>query len=165
MENLAEKIKPKVKGKSDKYSWNLYKWVKKKGFYPKVWFDTENRLNGEKLEFDKENFPTYQLWIGGSDKEGLWFYGSSLRSILSPRCKEWANPWMANKHIDITDWFWNEYIKIGRCIWDKSHDGWLENADERFAYVGNTRKCKWCGKWQAKEIIKETTISRYDVWK
>lgn len=165
MDGLLIKIKPKVKGISDKYSWNLYKWLKKtKCKKLTVWFNTKSAWDGSKLEFDKNNIKIGQIWIGFVDKG--WLHGSSLNSILNGNFQEWANPWMAKSHIDITEWFWKEYIKDGRCIWDRNHDGWLAYDKNRFTYVNkNSRKCNWCGEWQHRKIEKETIIKRHEIWK
>lgn len=163
--DLLEKIKPAVKGKSDKYSWFLYNWIKKNKFLDlTVWFDTRSILDGKETNFDKKNIHIGQIWIGSA--ESGWFHGSRLGSILGGKYQTWANPWMKNTHIDITEWFWEEYLKDGRCIWDRNHDRWIADDENRYIYINNnSRKCRWCGEWQYREIKKEIKIKRSEVWK
>lgn len=162
-------IKPKEKGVSDKYSWQLYNYFKKNKFNinsVKVIFDNSSWFDSSYVEFNKEDLNTMQIWIGYVDSEG-WILGNSLNSIIGSSNKkymQWANPWVKqHEHIDITEWFWNEYIKIGRCIWDKPHNGWLMDDKERFEYIDeDTRKCNWCGLIQHKSIREE--IKKFEVW-
>lgn len=169
-----KKIKPKVKGKSDKYSWNLYKFLhklfsnKESGKYYKnqlqiLWLH-HSRFDGSYLEFDKNNLNLLQLIIMPLGKEnGRSFY--SMSSILTKgRSEEFALPWSLGKMTDITDWFFKTYEKDGRCIFDRKHTGWMIGTEDRFTYVNNTRKCNWCGQWHTKEIHKIVKIKREEVW-
>lgn len=161
-------IKPKTKGKSDKYSWQLYEYLRRNKYditNTKVFFNTKSWFDGSKLEFDKSNLILRQIWIGYDD-DG-WFDGNNLNTIISQSKEKYeifANPWIKNNYIDITNWFWNEYIIIGRCIWDREHNRRLLNDENRFTYVNNTRKCNWCGQWQHREIEKIVEIKREEKW-
>lgn len=166
-------IKPKQKNKSDKYSWQLYRYFEKNELSLgniRVIYSKENIFNGESIELDKNKLNTNQIWIGNYEADGLWFHGNAIGTIIGCSREKYtvfANPWLKNKEIiDITDWFINEYIKIGRCIWDKSHTGWLKDDDNRFTYIDdNNRKCNWCGEVHHREIIKKIKIERKEVWK
>lgn len=184
--NIKE-IKPKG-NESDKYSIQLYRFMKKN--YPNgcsvSYISTQTKYNKDYTEsfeedvpFDKNIINMGDLWIGktfkreydSDDMKGAidWMYGNSLGTILSGSKEKYtvfANPWNNKKTvIDITDWFWNEYIRIGRCIWDSNHSGWLAKDDNRFTYVGkNSRRCNWCGKWHHREIKKKVRIERKEIW-
>lgn len=168
-----KKIKPEVKGQSDKYSWNLYRFLHKllrnkdHGKYYKnqlevLWLH-DSRWDGEFLEFNPEEFKTSQVIIMPLGKEnGMSFYfmdgilrnGRTIEFVL-PRTWEITN---------ITEWFFETYQRDGRCIFDREHTAWLQGSDNRFTYVNNTRKCNWCGEWHHKEIHKEVKIKRHEVW-
>lgn len=168
------KIKPKIKGISDKYSWNLYKFLnslfsdKEFGKYYKnqlnICWLTSSRLDGKHLEFNSDNLLMHQILIVPLGLENdRSFY--SLSSILNTgKAERFAMPWNKDKLIDITDWFFDAYTRDGRCVFDRNHNGWLLGDKDRFTYINNTRKCNWCGKWQQKEIHKITKIERKEVW-
>jgi hypothetical protein len=67
---------------------------------------------------------------------------------------------LKNKTVeDITDWFWSQYILLGRCLWDVNHNKYMTNDETRFTYLdNNTRKCNWCGAVQSKKETPITTI-------
>jgi|GEM_PF-1168993 len=180
-------IKPKDK-KSDKYSIQLYNFLKRN--YPNgcnvYYISTQLKWNNETKEtyevdvpFDENTFNIGDIWIGVTERETYnngefkgyidWMYGNLLGTILGYSRNKYtvfANPWNNKKTvIDITDWFWNNYIKIGRCIWDRSHKGWLDNDENRFTHIDqNNRKCNWCGLVQHKEIKEEQIIKRTEIW-
>lgn len=182
-----KQIKPKGKD-SDKYSIQLYNFMKKN--YPNgcsvSYISTQTKWNKETQDtyeedkpFDENTFFTGDIWIGKTDREDYdsedfkgyinWMYGNSLGTILSGSRNKYtvfANPWNIKKTvIDITSWFWNKYIEIGRCIWDRDHDGWLAKDENRFTYIDDdNRKCNWCGEVQHKEIKEETVVNRKEIW-
>lgn len=98
----AEKIKPKVKGKSDFFSWQLYRWAKKRPTSMTIWAGTWNSCYG--LDGDK---PTLEMWAYGPN------HGT----------KDW---------VDITDQFWKSYLEIGVCAihGDYIHN-WSETENTR----------------------------------
>lgn len=144
-------IKPKVRGKADFYSWQLYRWAKK---YPgrlqifKGTWNSSTGLNGGN--------PT--LYIGLMDEDGSgWFHGAQLRHIccVGRKIESWAygpNFDTANWE-DATEWFWDEYMRIGVCAihGDLWHD-WSICCD--------TRTCTRCGATEHKQVVEFTR----DVW-
>lgn len=167
----VNRYKPKVKNESDKYSWNLYRFLNKQvrqrdiGKYVKkqikIYWLTHSRWDGRYLEFEPDNLRLDQLLIspfGGR-------VGYSLSEILAKGYgTEWSFPWKDDELIDITDWFFSTYERDGRCIFDRGHNGWMLGTDKRFTYVNNTRKCNCCGQWHEKEIRKVQTIERKVYW-
>jgi len=166
-------IKPKVNGQSDKYSWNLYNFLnklyKKKvegKYYEKqleIHWLHNSRWDGSYLEFDKNNLNMNQMLILPlGKKHGRTFY--SLSAVLGKgKATEFALPY-SYELTDITDWFFETYIKDGRCIFDRTHNGWWQGAEDRYTYVNNTRKCNWCSQWHKKEIKKVQKITREVEW-
>jgi len=166
------KIKPKIKNQSDKYSWNLYnflhKQVKQKevGKYVpkqiKIYWLTHSRWDGKHMEFNPENLHLMQIIISPFGNKGLGYFMNTILTNGKAEC--FSLPWKDEELLDITDWFFDTYEQIGRCIFNLDHDGWLQGGINRFTYVNNTRKCNWCGKWQKKEIKKKVIIERIYNW-
>lgn len=63
-----------------------------------------------------------------------------------------------DEYVDVTEKFFEDYKKIGRCLFDSNHSGWLLGDENRFAYSDeDTRECNWCNlkqKKHTKEIRK-----------
>jgi len=158
-------IKPQIKKESDKFSWGLYKCLKKNKNYSKVFFSTWNPMNGSKVELDWDNLNISNIIIGFGDAEKRRVSGERLRNIVSGTTMEYCFDYTPREFIDITDEFWERYQKIGRCLLFPHHKKfWLQGEKNRYTYVNGTRKCNWCGKWQKKHIEKKTAIERLEVW-
>lgn len=137
--NHLEEINPK---NHEKYSENLYKWLKKnKNFLPGV----------NVYKNIKEN----KLYIGCfNETHDTNFWGAGLNAVL---CKM-SNDLFRLHEILISDFvvienFWEDYIKIGRCAIDVDHTMSFLNSDNRWKYTndGNTKSCTWCNdciKWR-----------------
>ena len=175
-----KQIKPRLKGKSDKYSWQLYQYMVKNriGKLPTVIFANKLSKDSERAEFYPADIRRNNIWIAtniescqveSNGKKGTarWIHGNGLGTILSDSREKYttfANPWI-QEYEDITDWFWSEYIKYGRCLLDPEHIGWWQGDDNRFTYINkNSRRCNWCGRWQYRTIKKTVTIKRSDSW-
>lgn len=170
-------IKPKNIKTSDKYSTNLYKFVKKKRF-AHVYFNKKSCWDGKELKLNWNEILPSQIFIGSNMIDEFYedinigcFIGKSLARIISGNklydCGAYCGFggfYPKRDFIDITEEFWKRYIKIGRCLF-LNHDAWCIGQDKRFTYVNNTRKCNWCGKWQKKQIEKETEIKRVVKWR
>lgn len=168
-----KRIKPKNVKKSDKYSKQIYQFLKKNPHQSNVYYiQTQEIYNKETKKFEEKEFPfdvsdfnNTQIWIGSIRRENYedgyidWMYGNSLSTIISPSREKYtvfANPWNNKKTvIDVTEQFWEKYIEIGRCIYDHHH--WLQDENERYSYIDEKhRKCNWCGKEQHEEITTHT---------
>lgn len=145
---LAREFKPDGSGF---FSQNLYKWLKKKPNYNRVYKSPWNNISG----YNPEN-PT--LMIGfKEDCENGWFHGNQLRRVCSGsrmdtqpfaygcaemRVSEWE---------DVTEQFIEEYKRIGVCA---IHGNWAH----RFESIGKTKKkCLNCGvvyKRKSKRVTK-----------
>ncbi|MGK4040826.1 hypothetical protein AB0Y20_00895 [Heyndrickxia oleronia] len=169
-------IKPKVKGESDKYSWNLYRFLNKlfkdkdEGKYIKnqleIHWLTYSRWDGKYLEFDPDNLNrgmNQVLILPFGLEHGRSFY--DLNTIMGKgRAELFHVPWRKDQLTNITDWFFSTYQKDGRCIFDRNHNKWWQGEANRFTYINNTRRCNWCGEWHKKEIHKEVKIERKVRW-
>jgi hypothetical protein len=180
MKPTINQFKPKIKGISDKYSCQLYEYLRRnygrfQGLPNVYYIQTQDRWNSElemaeqiEVPFDSIDLKIGHIFVGENNRDG-WYSANRLSNILGDSKEKYtifAIPWFKNKTvIDITDWFWDEYRRIGRCVWDRPHIGWLMDDDERFVYINkNSRKCQWCGEWQHREIEKRVKIERKPVW-
>lgn len=165
-----ENIRPKVKNESDKYSWHLYKFlnrITKKNKHIKdqlrIYWNHHSRWDGEYLPFNKELSNGLQVIIDPYGGRSCGYFMNTV--LLKGNCELFSlSSWRKEDLLDITDWFFDTYEQIGRCIFDPDHNGWLQGADKRYTYVNNTRKCNWCGEWHHREIKKITTIKRKELW-
>jgi hypothetical protein len=171
--NLKQ-IKPKVKGKSDKYSWNLYRFlesqVKQKeiGKYVqkqiKVYWIARSWWDGSYLGFDPDKICNLNQVV--ISPFGGKLSGYFLSHVLRDGKKECysLSVYREDQLVDITDWFFSVYERDGRCIFDREHKSWMATPEGRYTYINNTRKCNWCGQWHKKEIHKVVKIERKEVW-
>lgn len=180
-----KQIKPKGK-ESDKYSINLYKYLKKNPEYNKVYYQTMHYVKvgcGENhkeiyeyrhRDFDINDFKLTEIYLSAYP---IWYIqrddiltGSKLISILRGGRGMYENfAYCSTSHelnyVDITDIFWDKYIEIGRCIWDNKHNGYLQNDDNRFTYIDeNNRICNWCGEKQHRKIKIEHIEKKKEIW-
>lgn len=141
MKIRAQDFKPKVKGKSDFFSWNFYTFLKRTHksrclVYRGHW----NSITG----YDKSR-PT--LYVGQID--GRDFFGKTIISITNGNRQEgcYSHP---NFHIeeweDITEEFYEQYAKIGVCAIHKDRAHKWDYQEER-------RVCQYCGKTQYKKVV------------
>lgn len=163
------KIKPKLKGESDKYSWNLYKFLNTKmkekylGSQIKIYWNHYSRWDGEHLPFTGDISNLMQLIISPAGNKSTGYILSQI--LRDGKAEYFAIPRVWQNSTDITEWFFDTYENIGRCIFDPEHSRWMQYTDNRYTYINNTRKCNWCGQWHKKEIIKKVKIERIAVWK
>lgn len=165
-------IKPKG-NISDKFSLQLFRYIKKNPRCNEVYFYKKNFFDGEVMELDKESGLNMNQVVIGLGRE---FYGGVKGSVSGTKLSTIMGVsndkytvfsfylYDADDFIDITEWFWEQYKKIGRCLFDRAHSRWYQGDKDRFTYVNNTRKCNWCGEWQRKEIEKEVQIRRVEKW-
>lgn len=159
------KFRPKDIKISDKYSSNLYKFLKKynKQGYNKVYFDPVDNYDGHLIELDMNFLPLANIYIGNMIEEDV--IGNSLSKIVTGQSIYKLICRINDKaeYIDITDEFWKRYEEIGRCLFI-DHNGWYQDDNNtRFTYTdGITRVCNWCGKRESKRI--EEIIKHKEIW-
>lgn len=163
----VKQIKPRVRGISDKYSWNLYQWLNK---YKKH-RDLKIYYTGD--EFNPDNFVASKIIIGYEIQGTNDILGNNLSGIIRNGIKKTDSycfcpfgGFDTESFIDITDIFWKNYLRKGRCFLFKHDSIWLLGDEDRYSYIGkSSRRCNWCGQWQHREIEKITVIKRKDKWK
>lgn len=161
---FAESIRPAVKGRSDKYSWRLYQRAKKNGresVFLMAWNPLSGRINPDPEKLKAGWVSAIGVAIGRRT-EGGWFHGNSLSMICrdGARRMDWAfGPNHAVEDwIDITDWFWTNYQRHGRCRFFRGVHEWIQ-------INRNARKCTYCGKHERRIVVTRKVIERVDVWK
>ena len=147
-------INPNVIPYNPKYSWGTYSFLKKyKNKDIKVYWMKRNSINGKIIEFNKDSDLLFTRIYFCYNINGD-FLGTSWRNICYNKYtlydythydKEWF--------VDITKWFMNKYLKIGRCMIDTTHINFIINKDhsyvedeDRFEFIFGMKNCKWCGK-------------------
>lgn len=164
---FSDKFKPKEKSISDKYSWRFYQRMKRSG-RERVYLSPWSSLDGYQKPDLKEliagsNKQASRIVIGRLCRQSGWFSGSRLRSICTPGTSVHNNWAYCDDHgriadyIEITDWFWKEYERLGRCLFYNTVHEWI-------AINKNSRKCAYCGKIQYREVITKKEIKRIAVW-
>jgi hypothetical protein len=184
-------IKPKKINVSDKYSSQIYQYIKKNHKNVKslldikvycnlsyeIYDDEYNVVGKEIIPFDNDITNMRHVVIGRKEKESFgdegyitWYYGNMLSEILGTGREKYtvfANPWWSKDEvIDITEWFWRTYVDIGRCIY-ADHERWVsDDRDTRWTYINkNSRRCNWCREYQTRHTETKKTIKRTEVWK
>lgn len=158
----AELFRPKVRGESDKFSWGIYRFLKK---HPgiRIMYYSKNDM-GEDEPFDpKKSQRPRKIFMLHS---GSAMIGISVSQAMDGKLHEYAfSVWDCKKFVDITDWFFKEYAMIGRCLFDREHFGWWWGDGQRFTHINkHSRRCNWCGEWQHRTIKKVVQIKRCEVW-
>lgn len=157
--------KPKDEKVSDKYSSNLYKFLKKyKDKYSRVYFKPTSNYDGNKIELDSNKcLPFGQIYLGHVADSDI--IGKSLAGIITGQKNYTVGCYLnaKNEWIDITEEFWTRYKDIGRCLFIGHDDWYQDDYNTRFTYLDDkTRKCNWCGKIQYKRI--EEIVREKEIW-
>ena len=157
-------IKPSVAAPaSDKYSRNLYNWMRAHGQRPSY-----DRVFCYQVDTDWKTFRGFDyrdtfrsdIFLGRPHECDGTPFGSPLRRVLCDDPERYNYVGIRTEHrIDITEWFWTRYIEIGRCLFDPDHRDVMRHTEDRFETINaSTRRCRWCGVQQTKreEIITRT---------
>jgi hypothetical protein len=158
MDIVTKDFKPVVNGTSDKFSWNIYKLLTK--------YSTAD-IRVFKIGWN------FAEGISTLEKGSLYFVigdspwpstASIVRSTsVGPKavvcCVSWSGvPWKRLDKEDVTEWFFREYSRIGRCLFQP------EWAHDFTAINRNSRKCKHCGVIQRREVVTKKIIKRESIW-
>jgi len=92
-----------------------------------------------------------------------YLHGARLAPILCGDFETWAFA-VGNGVREITDEFWKQYERDGRCAFDRDHRMHFQNDEDRFTIIGATRRCNWCGEWHERHIEKRVQIERREIW-
>lgn len=151
--------------REDRYSKNLYDWLRK--VRSKHWSAPQVFIRiGEELcqadAYDPSRTQCPAIYIGDVFDGDL--IGSRLSEILSQgrKAQTWCysgfgeSPALEN----ITENFWSRYITDGKCALDPEHR--LYRDRERYETRDSHRTCRWCGREEQRHI--ELQLRRKEVW-
>lgn len=129
---------PKIKGKSDFYSWDLFRWLRQQ----------HRTRMGRVFIFETPREATPYV-IGYRDLEGC-IIGFRLKELCSTGSdKQFPQVFCYGNQAweDVTDWFWSEYERIGVCA---IHGDWAHD----FTYLSDNtaRMCQHCGKIEKRKV-------------
>lgn len=153
--DFIKQINPKQQIYNAKYSEGTYKFLNKykdKDF--KIYYNKQNRFDGNIIEFNQYKITFYPTQIYILYEEFGDLLGTTWTAIMrnNYQLHDYTH-WDRNNFQDITEWFCENYLKVGRCLVDTEHTNFLLGEkhayvtnDERFEIVNNIKKCKWCGK-------------------
>lgn len=170
-------IKPKDK-KSDKYSSQLYRFMKDRSYIRRVFWYRKSSCSSEKIvEFDEikdaKNVILSHVFLfnnlddrSGSRLSNIIRYGKGYKQT-GCYCM-----WDKDDFVEITDWFWENYERYGRCLWDQAHYLHMMDDDGRFTKINrNSIRCNWCGTHLRREVKTVRTrgksmwsSQRMDLW-
>ena len=135
----------KSKGKDDKFSEYLVKFLKTKRDWPVfVAFSQWDEINGENIQYSPDKTQPRNIIIGYGDMDDGWVHGARLSSIVGGRgnSEQFAySP--AFKCVLLPDWF-GRYVEGGKCCIDPEHRLYSDGRWE-LSVDGKERKCVWCG--------------------
>ena len=164
---FAQKIKPAVRSQSDKYSWRLYLRAMRNGrerIYISAWDNLHGQPFTPTLEGLKAGDRMHMrlLYIGYMHDE-RYFSGQPVREVArhgKGHCDYSYGPGFDTGHwLDVTDWFWANYIERGRCV------VWHDSVHEWVMINRNARKCAHCGKHEQRTVVTKKIVERIDSWK
>ena len=169
MKNLISlaKIKPDTPKISDKYSYNLWRWVKnfKKDYQqePAVYAVVPK---GQTFSVDELKKGYWSTYLGKKNYDGS-LSASELNHVLGIDQRIWAIipgvHFEAEELVEITDLFWTTYQAIGRCLFH-SHDVTdLVGESEHYSYddTQTKRTCNWCGHAQELKVVEVVKIEKH----
>lgn len=132
--------------RGEKYSPNLYKWLRKR----------MRQLDTEYNVFTGEDGRLYVGYVCDGS-----FCGCLLNRVLCRGAKSESGCYGAARHFTLVPDFWERYAAVGRCAIDSTHRVVNYLDVERFIVDGDTRECRWCGHKQVKKTRQVVTVETY----
>lgn len=163
---FAAAIRPAANGQSDKFSWRLYKRALERGrerVYISAWCQVNGAVTPD-LDALKAGDRRQRnlLMIGSAIEPGGWFHGKRLVEVTTEGASlqnfAYGPNFNTKAWIDVTDWFWREYLARGRCIihGDLVHEWVRINA--------SARKCAHCGRHERRTVRTVRKVDRIESW-
>lgn len=152
----------KAKGRSDRYSENMMKWVKRWGrdrptSELNAVFLHWNNIDGSHVDMVEGTTQAHQILIGNISGEG-WFSGARLSCILGQGTR--AEIYAFGRNFDKTvlpNWF-EGYISGGKCFIDPEHRLYYDKERWQVSEDGKIRHCLWCGEVTQHKRVKRRVI-------
>jgi hypothetical protein len=163
--DFAVGIRPAVSGQSDKFSWRMYKRALKRG-RESVYIMAWDQVTGDPF------VPSLDALKAGDAKQRAnlmlgylddgWFHGSRIQRVTREGASlsdfAYGPSFNTASWLDVTEWFWREYLERGRCIihGEMTHEWVVINA--------NARKCIHCGRHERRTVATVRRVKRVEVW-
>lgn len=141
-------IKPKKSRQSDKFSWNIYRYLR-------TYLKFKN-VDVKVLDTSFGVIFCYHI-------EPAFYNGRSIRTILQAgsygSLQNYAYVRRQEQYKDISEEFFKWYPILGRCYFDKEHNGWWVGEEHRYTTINkHCLRCNWCGAFLKRRI--ETKVKR-----
>lgn len=153
-------IRPQTTNPREKYSWNLYRFLRRKEVRENIRVYEGKASNTESIQYF---FAVTKCASPQEDTGNVGIFEFILRTRRDNEKIEMLSycdhDFSSMK--DVTEKFLQEYQKIGKCAFhEPEHELYIRNTD-RFEIIDDkTRRCKWCGKvYHLRKILVEK-----DVW-
>lgn len=163
---FAASIRPAVNGQSDKFSWRLYKRAVERGqerVYLSAWHPLDGDFTPDLAALKAgDRRQAAGLMIGYPIAADGWFHGKRLLEVTREGASlsnfAYGPNFNTKAWLDVTDWFWREYLARGRCIihGDTVHE-WLR-------ITASSRKCAHCGKHERRTVETIRKVERVERW-
>lgn len=170
-------IRPAVNGRSDRWSWNLYRYLhnwrrKRASLMLRVYHipgDPTQYMNPDPAVavagWDPATTGTSGIRLGHLHADDGWLSGSNLSTVLNDNGTIWSfHPGAVAGATDITLPFFDAYLRLGRCLFDPRHTQYLRHDEGRWQMDGDShRRCTWCGHQQQRHI--EQIVTTRESWR
>lgn len=133
-------IRPQTTSPREKYSWNLYRFLRHKDVREKIRVYEGKASDTEPVQYF---FAVTKCASPQEDTGNIGIFEYDFSSMK-----------------DVTEKFFEEYQKIGKCAFhEPEHELYIRNTD-RFEIINEkTRRCKWCGKiYHLRKILVEKDL-------
>lgn len=148
---FLKNIKPQVTGKSDKYSWGIYKYLMQLDREGKIedckvmWYRRSQWDSRIITEFEERKDHILNHIFLLTNHGGL--IGVNCGRVMQGKTENFFyEAFGPDNFKDITEWFEKEYTIKGRCLFDEQHDTWFIGAENRYSIQDENKKvCTWCG--------------------
>ena len=152
-------IRPQTTSPREKYSWNLYRFLRHKDVREKIRVYEGKISDTEPVQYF---FAVTKCASPQEDTGNIGIFEFILRTRRNNESIEilsYSNYDFSSMK-DVTEKFFEEYQKIGKCAFhEPEHELYIRNT-ERFEIIDEkTRRCKWCGKiFRLRRILVEQDI-------
>lgn len=133
-------IRPQTTSPREKYSWNLYRFLRHKDVREKIRVYEGKASDTEPVQYF---FAVTKCASPQEDTGNIGIFEYDFSSMK-----------------DVTEKFFEEYQKIDKCAFhEPEHELYIRNTD-RFEIINEkTRRCKWCGKiYHLRKILVEKDL-------
>lgn len=149
------KLKESLKLKGNKYSYNFLKLSRKQNNIYKVLLVPWDSISGHKSKKGTLYFSSDSDSFGLS---GMPVHRVRIADFSQSCCISFSSiPFREIKTKDVTDWFINQYMSKGKCMFDDWSHEWVK-------INSHSRKCSYCNKHESREVRTIIKRERKEIW-